>query len=342
VEQSITPDRPGRRRAPWLAIFLGLFVVTFVGYAMIVALIAAAKGTAGLGTQLSGDRIGVISITGMITSSSGEPSLLGASVGAGSQRVIQDIRSAAEDETVKAVLLRINSPGGTAAASQEIYEAILAARHGPGKGKPFIASMADVAASGAYYVAAACDRIVAERATLTGSIGVIMDSYDLSGLMEWARVKPAAVKSGRFKDIGTFDRPMTAAEKALLQDLVDSTYRQFLGDVAKGRGIPIEKLRPLADGRIYNGEQAKQVHLIDDLGGFWDAVRMAQEDSGLDPSQKPNLFYYGRGTLLEQLLSAKSALPSPTAGLGLPGWRPGALTPLWFLAPTALPMTAGG
>lgn len=321
----MTEEPTRRRRGSLLPLFVGLFLVLFVGYGVIVALIAAVGAGGRIGSTLAKDRIGVIDVSGLITAQS-TMGMFGGVSGAGADRIVGHIRSAAADHTIRAVVVRIDSPGGTPAASQEIFSAILAAR----ERKPFVASMADVAASGAYYVAAACDRIVANRATLTGSIGVMMPGYDLSGLLEWVRVKPTVITSGKFKDIGSFDRPMRAEERELLQAMVDNTYEQFLTDVAIGRKVPPAKIRPHADGRIFTGEQAKKVGLVDELGGFYDAVRVAEKAAGMAPSTEPNLYYYGRGTLLEQLLAV-----TPTSrGSGPPAAAlPPLLAPLWLLGP---------
>lgn len=325
-----------RRRRSLLGVFVILVVILLLGYGLLVAILAVAGETTRTHQVDQGDEIGVITVAGII-SASASSSLLGGASGAGAQRLIDQIRDAADDAAVKAVVLRINSPGGTAAASQELFEAIYAAR----ERKPFIASMADVAASGGYYIAAACDRIVALRATMTGSIGVMMPGYDLSGLLKWIKVEPNVIKSGKFKDIGSPERPMNAAERELLQSLVNNTYEQFLGDVAKGRKQKVEQLRPLADGRILTGEIAKQKGLVDDLGGFYEAVRIAERAAGLKPSKHPNLSYYGRQTLWEQLLEVKSVAPAPSAQGSLLGLTQ-PLSPLWLLAPVSLPVTVAG
>ncbi len=320
------PAEARRTRSVW-GIFLGICLMGFVMICALVALVSLAPGSRGVTKSLSNDRIAVISVTGVIASS-GESSLFGVTPGAG--QVISHIRSAARDKSVKAVIIRINSPGGSAAASQEIYEAVMAARRETRK--PFLASMADVAASGGYYVAAGCDRIMANRATTTGSIGVIMGTYNLKGLFEWVRVEPVTIKSGKFKDMGSPNRSLTPEERQLLQNVVNSIYEQFVADVARGRpNLKPEQLRPYADGRVMTGEQAKKIGLVDDLGTFWDAVRLAQEMAKLPVSKTPNLKYYTGSSLLDQLLQAR-APAHPGAALGLPAWS---LAPL-LLAPTAV------
>lgn len=269
-------------------------------------------------------RIAVISIGGMIAATDGSDLLFGAT-GVGAQRIVREIRDAAEDPHVRAVVVRINSPGGTAAASQEIFEALLAAR----EQKPFVASLADVAASGGFYVACGCTRIVSNRATLTGSIGVIMHGLDASGLMEWIRVKDQSIKSGPNKDIGSPYRPMTPAQRAVVQQMISEVYEQFLRDVARARQDSVERIRPYADGRILNGETAHRLKLVDQLGGFWDAVALAKELGGMPADADPQIAAPRRRTLLEQLLAAR-APAAPAVTLSLPAQPP--MPMLWFLA----------
>jgi len=329
--------RRGRRKVSVLAVVLSLAGLGLLTISVLIFLVTIVDQASGLGGgSLTGEKVGVIHLSGVITAED-QASLLGTPVGGGASSVVRYIRQAAKDDAVKAVVLRINSPGGSAAASQEIYEALMAAR----QSKPFIASMADVAASGGYYAAAGCERIVANRATMTGSIGVIMHGYDASGLLDWLRVDPATIKSGKYKDIGAMDRPMTAEEKRLLQEMVDNCYQQFLGDVARGRGVKVEVIKPLADGRILTGEQARKAGLVDELGGFWDAVKLAAKLGGVKDPDSAELQNYGAGSLLDQLLATKAAPTSPAAELA--GKLAGGLGPgLWFLAPIAPPQTVGG
>jgi protease IV len=166
--------------------------------------------------------------------------------------------------------------GGGVAPSQEIYEEVARVR----EAKPVIASLGNVAASGGYYVASAATTIVADAGTLTGSIGVIMEFRQLQGLAEKVGVGENVVKSGPYKDIGHPLRPMTPAERTLLQGMVDDVYGQFVDAVATGRGLPADKVRALADGRVYSGSQAKTAGLVDELGGLNTAIRIAWERGG--------------------------------------------------------------
>jgi protease-4 len=174
---------------------------------------------------------------------------------------------------VKGVLLRINSPGGTVPTSQEINGELLALRS---KNKPVVASMADVAASGGYYIACGADKIVAQPGTLTGSIGVIFNSINVKVLADKVGVQPQVVKSGLFKDIGSPFRPFTPEEKELLKGIIDDSYDQFVQVVSKGRNLPVDTVKKLADGRVYTGRQALKLGLVDQLGGYDTSLDLLQ------------------------------------------------------------------
>jgi signal peptide peptidase SppA len=182
---------------------------------------------------------------------------------------------AADDKNIKAILLRINSPGGTVGMSQEVYSAVNACR---AKNKVVVVSMGDVTASGGYYISAAADHIFADPGTLTGSIGVIMHLMNWQETEKKIGLQPTVIKSGAFKDIGSSDRPMTPEEKALLQNIIMDSYDQFVTAVANGRKMDKEVVKKLADGRVYSGRQAKAVNLVDDLGGYEEALAWLQKD----------------------------------------------------------------
>jgi protease-4 len=217
------------------------------------------------------DRIQVIRLSGMIMDKQ-DSSLFGAGEGASSS-ALKFLRKAAADGHVKAVLLRVNSPGGTVSASQELTDEVMALRS---KNKPVVVSMADIAASGGYYIATAGDKIVAEPGTITGSIGVIFNAMNLKALGDKIGVQSEVVKSGQFKDIGSPFRPFTAEDRAILQGLITDSYDQFVQAVAKGRNMPVEAVKKLADGRIYSGRQALKLGLIDQLGGYDTALDVLQ------------------------------------------------------------------
>lgn len=204
-----------------------------------------------------------------------------------SQKTLKELKDFEEDSSIKAVLIRIDSPGGAVGPSQEIHDAVLRV----GKTKPVVASFESVAASGGFYVAVAAQKIVSNAGTLTGSIGVIMDFANLSELYKWVKVERFNIKSGKFKDIGSENRPMTADERAFLQELIGNVYEQFLKAVATGRHLPVETVRPIADGRIMTGEQAFNYKLVDKLGGLDVALDQVKELAKIDAKTKLNLVY---------------------------------------------------
>ncbi|MDE2512415.1 MAG: signal peptide peptidase SppA, partial [Elusimicrobia bacterium] len=223
----------------------------------------------------SPDSVGWVTIRGPIFSSdSGKP------WDHGSEDVAKRVEQLAETKGVKAIVLDINSPGGSVGAVQEIYSRILRVKRAH-PGLKFVALFGDVAASGGYYIASACDKIVAHPGTLTGSIGVIFNVTNLQGLFAKIGYKSDPIKSGPHKDIGSPARPMTAEEHKILQDLIDDAYGQFVQAVADGRKLPVEVVKPLADGRIYSGNQALHNGLVDQLGDSHDALMLAAQLGGI-------------------------------------------------------------
>ena len=200
----------------------------------------------------------------------------------GASAIAKKIRTAAADDAVKAIVIDINSPGGTVASVQNIYSEILSAKK---KGKKVVALFRDVAASGGFYIAMAADKIVAEPGTITGSVGVIMQTNNVEGLFQKIGVSVTPITSGKYKDIGSSYRPMTDAEKALLQDMVSETYAQFFAAVKAGRpGVKPADLTEYTDGRVFTGERAYKLGFIDKLGGEEDARLLAGELAGIkDP-----------------------------------------------------------
>jgi protease-4 len=199
--------------------------------------------------------------------------------------VVEQLNQFGKDDAIKAVVLRIDSPGGGVASSQEIYAAVTDLK----KKKKVITSMGSLAASGGYMVACATDKIVANPGTMTGSISAVMHFANVEELLKKLGLKASAVKSGKFKDIGSPVREMTAEERALIQELVDDIYDQFLDMVARDRNIPKENLRKIADGRIFTGRQAQKLGLVDYLGDMGYAVTLAGEMSGI--KGKPEVVY---------------------------------------------------
>ncbi len=192
--------------------------------------------------------------------------------------LVRELKAHRENPIVRAVVIRINSPGGVVGPTQELHQAIVKTRQA---GKPVVASLGGVAASGGYYVAVAADQIYANPGTLTGSIGVIMQTANVEQLMKKVGVDFVVVKAGDYKDIGSFARPMTAEERRVLQALLDDVHGQFIGAVAQGRKLDRARVTQFADGRIFSGSQAKSLGMVDALGGLEDAVAAAGKLAGL-------------------------------------------------------------
>ncbi|MDX6770657.1 MAG: signal peptide peptidase SppA [Elusimicrobiota bacterium] len=242
----------------------------------------------------------------------------------GAEQWARRIEQLAETKGVKAIVLDINSPGGSVGAVQEIHSRILRVKKE--KNIPFVALFGDVSASGGYYLGAACDKIVAHPGTLTGSIGVIFSVTNLEGLFTKIGFKQDPIKSGKHKDIGSPARPMTAEERQLLQAMIDDTYGQFVGAVAEGRKMSVEEVKPLADGRIYTGTQALQLKLVDQLGDSKDALMLAAKLGGIKDEKPKVRRDVERMSDLFELLETKArltlglgALESPLARLQGPG-----------------------
>lgn len=194
------------------------------------------------------------------------------------REIIKQLKRWSEDDSVKAIVIRIISPGGGVAPSQEIFNAVKEAN----SKKPVVASMGGVAASGGYYVASACEKIVANPGTITGSIGVIMIFSNTEKLMGKLGLGTVVVKSGKFKDTGAAYRPFTEEDRELMEGVVSDIYTQFITDVSETRGMDLEKVRKLADGRIYTGKQALGLKLVDELGDLKKAVNLAGRLGGIE------------------------------------------------------------
>ncbi len=216
-----------------------------------------------------GNKIALINIENIITRS---------------DDTVRQIKKYADDKSIKAIVLRIDSPGGGVAPSQEIYSEILKIREN--SGKKVITSMGNLAASGGYYIACASDIIVANPGTLTGSIGVIMNFSNAEELMKKIGLKSETVKSGKFKDIGSPMRKFTDEDKKLLQGVIDDVYDQFVNVVAEGRNIDIQRVKELSDGRVFTGRQAFKMGLVDELGSLETAIKIAGEMVGIEGKPK--------------------------------------------------------
>jgi protease-4 len=252
-------------RTRTIAVALGVTVGVMVCFFLAVWILMSVLEGRGLP---GGSRVAVVELDGIIIES---------------ESVVEELKGHLDNSAVRAVVVRINSPGGVVAPTQEIYAAIRRLKKG---GKPVVASLGPVAASGAYYIAAAADRIYANPGTLTGSIGVVMQMATLEGLLKKVGVEYVVVKSGKYKDIGNFARTMSPEERQLLQTLLDDIYNQFVDAVAEGRKLSRAEVIGFADGRIFSGRQAKSLGMIDVLGGFEEAVEGAAELGGLPPKPK--------------------------------------------------------
>lgn len=247
--------------------------------------------------QFGGPKLALIEVEGVITDS---------------EEIVEQIRRHVENPTIRALVIRINSPGGGVAASQEIYEELRKVRQL--HGKPVVASLGTVGASGGYYIAAAADKILSNPGTITGSIGVILQIPNLSDLMQKVGIRSVVIKSGPYKDIASATRDLTPEERRLLQRLIDDIHDQFIQAVAEGRGLPRERVEALADGRILSGRQALELGLIDQLGNLQDAIAKAAELGGVPGKPQIVQIDTSRFSLLRFLFGTRYA-----NRLGLPG-----------------------
>src|SRR2546429_3492610 len=284
---------------------------------------SAVKGTAASGsleTETSvGARVGIVEVKGTI----GE-----AQTGVDADKIVKLLKKYEKDDDVKAIVLRVDSPGGAVAPSQEIHDAIKRIK----SRKKVVVSMGGLAASGGYYISAPADRIFAEPGTLTGSIGVIFMHFNVRGLLEWAKVEETTLKSGKYKDTLSPFRPIQESDREEIQSISDDVYSQFVQAVAQGRGMPEARVREIAEGRIYTGKRAKELKLVEELGGFHDAVA-----AGLGrawPSGEPKVQYPPRDrelSLRDLVRGAfQGAFQGATEGMGSAVPRQGGLM---FLAP---------
>jgi protease-4 len=257
-----------KRRSAWFWVFLGGGL--FVAFIAVVGVLGYFAIQSVSGTAAFGDSIGVIDVDGVILAA---------------DKTVDQLRKFDQDDSIKAIILHIDSPGGGAAASQEIYKEVRRIRDE--KKKPIIASIESVGASGAYYIASGTNRIYANDASIVGSIGVIMEWTNYGDLLKWAKLKPEVLKAGSLKDAGSPTREMTPEERAYFQSLVDNMHTQFIRDVASGRKLEVDKLQPLATGQVWTGEQALPLHLIDKQGGFRDALLETAKSVGI--SGEPNV-----------------------------------------------------
>ncbi|HZV82117.1 MAG TPA: signal peptide peptidase SppA [Geobacteraceae bacterium] len=286
------------RKWLWLILAIGAFFMLAAVFSVV-----AVTSLLGEGKDLSvSSGVGLVEVKGLII----DP-----------QETVKQLYDFGKDDKVKAVVLRVDSPGGVVGPSQEISVAVkkLKAK------KPVIVSMGSVAASGGYYISAPATLIYANPGTITGSIGVLMKFSNLEGLMNKIGMKAFTLKTGKFKDVGSPARTMNAEEKAMLQSVIDSTHSQFVRTVAEGRKLPVEKVREIADGRIFSGEQALEQKLVDKLGTMQDAVEEAGRLGGISgephvikPPKKKKLFM---DLLVEESASKFSSMIRKESGFSL-------------------------
>jgi protease IV len=219
--------------------------------------------------SLSGNQVAVLEIDGVISDS---------------RDFVDQLKDYGNRSGVKSIVIRIDSPGGGVAASQEIFEAIKKFR--AETKKKVVVSMSSTAASGGYYIACAADKIFANPGSITGSIGVIAQWYDYTDLLRWAKMQSVVIKSGALKDAGSGSRPLTEEEKVYFQSLINNMYGQFVAAVASSRNMKVEEVRKLADGRVYTGQEAKANRLVDEIGTFQDAVDAAAKMAGIQGEPK--------------------------------------------------------
>jgi len=284
-------------------------LVTFLAVLFFLGLSGIVLALLGKGSLFSPrERVGVVEIKGLLTDS---------------RTVIKQLDRYRDDDSIKAIVLRINSPGGAVGPAQEILRELEKIR----AKKKIVASLGTVAASGGYYIASGANLIMANRGTVTGSIGVIMQFTNVEGLTKKIGLDLFNLKAGRYKDAGSPLRPMTPEDKAYLQGLLDNIYQQFLSDVAHNRKIPLAKMKTLAEGRIYTGDEAKQAGLVDEFGNLPDAIERAGRLGGIK-GKVTAVYAEKEGFSLLRLLLGQET-EDTLSQLALPYPEP-AFLPAWF------------
>jgi protease-4 len=248
----------------WILIGGGAFFLFVLAVFSLVYITIHAGGGETTGFNGFGDRIGVVDLDGVILSP---------------QPVVGQLKKFGDDSSIKAIILHVNSPGGGVAASEEIYSEVKRIRKE--KNKKIVVSIETVGASGAYYVASGCDKIFADRGSIVGSIGVIAQWVNYGDLLKWAKLKDVVIKTGEFKDTGNPSRDMTPNEQAYMQSLIDNMFGQFIKAVADGRGMKYDDVKSIANGKVWTGEQAASMKLIDNVGDFETAVTDTARSVGI-------------------------------------------------------------
>src|SRR5580693_2982425 len=247
----------------WILIGGGAFFLFVLAVFSLVYLTLHA-GTNEAGFSGFGDRIGVVDLEGVILSP---------------QPTVSQLKKFADDSSIKAIILHVNSPGGGVAASEEIYREVKRIRED--KKKRVVVSIESVGASGAYYVASASNKIYADQGSIVGSIGVIAEWVNYGDLLKWAKLKSVVIKTGEFKDTGSPTRDLTHAEQAYMQSLIDNMFGQFIQAVADGRGMKFDDVKAIANGKVWSGKEAQSMKLIDDVGDFEAVVKDTAKSVGI-------------------------------------------------------------
>jgi len=287
----------------WLLILL--IAVIVLGISFVLGMLSFFVTSAGDDSDFSvfgGEKIGIVKVEGTIIKS---------------DDTIEDIEKVRKDDSIASVIIRIDSPGGSVGASQEILEAIKLLA----KEKPVVASMGTIAASGGYYVSLGAERIMASPGTITGSIGVRMEHIDIGRLLDWVRIGHETLKSGKFKDIGSIDRPLTPAEREILEGLLEDLHGQFKEAVSEARKLDMADVDRIADGRMFTGREAIELGLIDRIGGFAEAIKVAAEMGGIEGEPKLSFPRKHRMWFMRLVEEARIAVETLAQGAG-DHWRP--------------------
>ena len=255
-------DQPRSRLFLWVLLGGGAFFLFLVAIFALVYFSVRSQQKDTFGGF--GDKIGVVDLEGVIVTP---------------KDVVEQLRKYGDDSSIKAIIIHVDSPGGGAAASEEIYREVLRIRDE--KKKRIVASIETVGASGAYFVSSATSKIFADNASIVGSIGVIAEWYNYEELMKWAKLQQITLKAGEFKDTGSPTRPMTPEERAYMQGLIDNMHSQFIHSVAVGRKMKDDDVRTLANGKVWTGEQAMPLKLIDQIGDFRAAIEDTAKSVGI-------------------------------------------------------------
>src|SRR5580700_3904753 len=262
-------DSGRSRTLLWILIGGGAFFLFVLAVFTLVYMTLHAGGT-DAGITSFGDRIGVVDLDGVILSP---------------QPVVGELKKFGDDSSIKAIIIHVNSPGGGVAASEEIYREVKRIRDE--KKKRIVVSIETVGASGAFYVAAASNKIYADKGSIVGSIGVIAQWVNYGDLLKWAKLKDVVIKTGEFKDTGNPARDLTPAEQAYMQSLIDNMFGQFVQAVADGRGMKFDDVKAIANGKVWTGKEALSMKLIDDTGDFESVVNETAKSVGI--SGEPTL-----------------------------------------------------